>query len=248
MEVLLPLPNTSKIPQTPRIPSWQAVRTDRWKYIRYTNLEGVDEFYDLASDPYEMRNLINDPSAQDALSRFQGRIGAAVEGNVLVAANGLISACPVRHGMIHWPDNPVPEVVQTSDMKAGAVCNSDASRLRRSHRHPHGLHAAFRGRWHHHRTNAHRCFDRPARLIAIDEPAIRREHLEPYHPQRGERLLIKTSNSERCGVDDTFREDYVGVEDCAAKFLVECGIRTIGVELSQPWLHGMTLFPRTSRC
>lgn len=55
-------------PQTSRIPSWQAVRTDRWKYIRYTKLEGVDEFYDLASDPYEMKNLINDPSAQDALS------------------------------------------------------------------------------------------------------------------------------------------------------------------------------------
>jgi N-acetylglucosamine-6-sulfatase len=55
-------------PQAKTMPSWQAIRTDRWKYIRYTNLEGMDEIYDLASDPYEMRNLINDPSAQDVLS------------------------------------------------------------------------------------------------------------------------------------------------------------------------------------
>jgi arylformamidase len=144
---------------------------------------------------------------------------------------------PVRHGMIHWPDNPVPEVVQTSDMKAGAVCNLTRVAF--------GVHTGT-----HMDSMRHFVADGitieqmpidasigPARLIAIDEPAIRREHLEPYHPQRGERLLIKTSNSDRCWVDDTFREDYVGVEDCAAKFLVECGIRTIGVDYLTvaPW-------------
>lgn len=51
-----------------RIPSWQAIRTDRWKYIRYTNLDGMDEFYDLASDPYEMKNLISDPTVEVALA------------------------------------------------------------------------------------------------------------------------------------------------------------------------------------
>jgi arylsulfatase A-like enzyme len=54
-------------PGHPRVPSWQAVRTSRWKYIRYTELDGQDEFYDLASDPGEMRNLMGDPSAQAAL-------------------------------------------------------------------------------------------------------------------------------------------------------------------------------------
>lgn len=37
---------------------YQAVRTERWKYIHYTELEGMDELYDLRIDPYEMRNLI----------------------------------------------------------------------------------------------------------------------------------------------------------------------------------------------
>jgi N-acetylglucosamine-6-sulfatase len=36
---------------------YDAVRTERWKYIRYRELEGMDELYDLRVDPYEMRNL-----------------------------------------------------------------------------------------------------------------------------------------------------------------------------------------------
>ncbi len=43
---------------------YEAVRTDRWKYIRYVDLDGMDELYDLAADPYEMRNLIDDEAAQ----------------------------------------------------------------------------------------------------------------------------------------------------------------------------------------
>jgi N-acetylglucosamine-6-sulfatase len=38
---------------------YHAVRTERYKYIRYTELEGMDELYDLETDPYEMENLID---------------------------------------------------------------------------------------------------------------------------------------------------------------------------------------------
>ena len=38
-----------------------AVRSDRFRYIRYRN--GSEEFYDLESDPYEWTNLAGDPSA-----------------------------------------------------------------------------------------------------------------------------------------------------------------------------------------
>jgi N-acetylglucosamine-6-sulfatase len=34
-----------------------AVRTERHKYIRYRELEGMDELYDLEQDPYELENL-----------------------------------------------------------------------------------------------------------------------------------------------------------------------------------------------
>ena len=36
---------------------YNAVRTRRWKYIRYTELKGMDELYDLERDPYELQNL-----------------------------------------------------------------------------------------------------------------------------------------------------------------------------------------------
>ena len=38
---------------------YQAVRTDRYKYICYTDLQGLDELYDLEADPYEMDNVID---------------------------------------------------------------------------------------------------------------------------------------------------------------------------------------------
>jgi N-acetylglucosamine-6-sulfatase len=44
----------------PRIRGWQAVRTPRWKFIHYTELEGMDELYDLQADRYEMKNLIGE--------------------------------------------------------------------------------------------------------------------------------------------------------------------------------------------
>jgi N-acetylglucosamine-6-sulfatase len=58
-------------PQYPRIPSWQAVRTEQWKYIHYTELEGMDELYDLKADPYELKNLIQEPGARTALATMQ---------------------------------------------------------------------------------------------------------------------------------------------------------------------------------
>jgi len=39
---------------------YKAVRTDRYKYIRYDALRGMDELYDLQADPYELRNLLPD--------------------------------------------------------------------------------------------------------------------------------------------------------------------------------------------
>ncbi len=37
-----------------------ALRTNRYKYIRYAELEGMDELYDLQADPDELHNLLPD--------------------------------------------------------------------------------------------------------------------------------------------------------------------------------------------
>jgi N-acetylglucosamine-6-sulfatase len=51
---------------------YQAVRTERWKYIRYTELEGMDELYDLDKDPFEMHNVIRGDAK--ALRAAQGEL------------------------------------------------------------------------------------------------------------------------------------------------------------------------------
>ena len=50
---------------------YHAVRTQRFKYIRYTELEGMDELYDLKNDPYEMKNEIDSPGYQDVLQQMK---------------------------------------------------------------------------------------------------------------------------------------------------------------------------------
>jgi len=57
-----------------RTPTWQAVRTERWKYIQYKDLPGMDELYDLKKDPYEMKNLIKDSSAQKQLKEMKDEL------------------------------------------------------------------------------------------------------------------------------------------------------------------------------
>jgi N-acetylglucosamine-6-sulfatase len=47
---------------------YQAVRTDRWKYIHYRDLADCDELYDLKSDPYELSNRIGDASLNSTVA------------------------------------------------------------------------------------------------------------------------------------------------------------------------------------
>ena len=46
---------------------YQAVRTERYKYIDYLELSGADELYDLQADPFEMDNLIATDAGQRLL-------------------------------------------------------------------------------------------------------------------------------------------------------------------------------------
>jgi arylsulfatase A-like enzyme len=53
---------------------YQAVRSDRWKWIHYTELKGSDELYDLKADPFELHNLIAEPSAAVALREMKAEL------------------------------------------------------------------------------------------------------------------------------------------------------------------------------
>ncbi|MEZ5288472.1 MAG: sulfatase [Vicinamibacterales bacterium] len=58
---------------------YSAVRTDRYKYIQYRDLTGMDELYDLEADPYEEHNRITDPAAAGLLDTMRGRLTGLLE-------------------------------------------------------------------------------------------------------------------------------------------------------------------------
>lgn len=58
---------------------YKAVRTDRYKYIEYTDLDGMDELYDLQIDPYEMNNLINDSDSVDIVSDMKQELRRLIQ-------------------------------------------------------------------------------------------------------------------------------------------------------------------------
>jgi arylformamidase len=60
--------------------------------------------------------------------------------------------------------------------------------------------------------------------------AVTEAELERHDIQRGERLLFRTSNSERCWSTDDFVEDFVYVSDDAAALLAAREVRLVGID------------------
>ena len=53
---------------------YQAVRNERWKYIHYIDLNGMDELYDLKADPYEMNNLAAGSQTGETEAEMQAKL------------------------------------------------------------------------------------------------------------------------------------------------------------------------------
>jgi N-acetylglucosamine-6-sulfatase len=51
-----------------------AARTARYKYINYRELAGMDELYDLSTDPYEETNIITRPNARETLQQMEAEL------------------------------------------------------------------------------------------------------------------------------------------------------------------------------
>ena len=75
---------------------YKAVRNERWKYIHYFELEGMDELYDLKTDPYEMRNIIHQPGAANALEEMKREMKQLVEARPLVVPGELAVSVTAR--------------------------------------------------------------------------------------------------------------------------------------------------------
>jgi choline-sulfatase len=56
-----------------RIPAFEGLRTDRYKYVRYVDEENYEFLHDLKEDPYELVNLAKDPKYGKTLKQFRQR-------------------------------------------------------------------------------------------------------------------------------------------------------------------------------
>jgi N-acetylglucosamine-6-sulfatase len=54
---------------------YRAVRTERWKYVHWTQHPDLDELYDLEADPYEMDNRFDDPSLESVRVDLREELG-----------------------------------------------------------------------------------------------------------------------------------------------------------------------------
>ena len=71
----------------------------------------------------------------------------------------------------------------------------------------------------------------PARIIESKASvSIQVDELIPYDIQPGERIIFKTSNSEKCYHTDDFINDYVYLSTEAAHFLVEKKVSVAGID------------------
>src|SRR3954454_8999457 len=131
--------------------------------------------------------------------------------------------------MPHWPTDPAPDVHRVADMDAGEVCNVTAISMA-AHTGTHidaPLHFIATGD-----SVDHMPLDvavGEARVITIDDPeVVTREELERHEPHRGERLLLKTANSDRCWRRNCFLKKFVHLNVDAARYLAKRGIRLVG--------------------
>jgi len=53
---------------------YQAVRTERHKYVHYLELPGMDELYDLQTDPYELDNLMGSPRERELVPALKAEL------------------------------------------------------------------------------------------------------------------------------------------------------------------------------
>ncbi len=57
---------------------YRAIRTQRWKLIRYLELDGMDELYDLQADPFELHNRIGEAGHAGTLAELNRELGALI--------------------------------------------------------------------------------------------------------------------------------------------------------------------------
>ena len=138
---------------------------------------------------------------------------------------------PVRNGMVHWPGDPQFCIERVMDQEHGHDYTVSRMSL--------GVHTGTHMDAPMHSIPGGLAIEEmpldacvgPARVIRIDDAeSVKRAELIPYKIGAGERVLFRTANSGQSWATDAFDEDFVYISHDAAAYLVECGVRAVGVD------------------
>jgi arylformamidase len=138
---------------------------------------------------------------------------------------------PLKTGMVHWPGDPGVKIERVRDAEKGDR-NTLSELCMGAHTGTH-MDAPL------HFIRGGAGIDQlpldiamgQARVIEIDDgESIKLEELQKHEIGRGERILLKTSNSSYAWQRSGFVEDFVYISLEAARSLVESGVSLIGVD------------------
>jgi arylformamidase len=138
---------------------------------------------------------------------------------------------PLRSGMVHWPGDPAVSIELVAAMARGDDADVTALNI--------GAHTGTHMDAPSHFVPGAASLDAldpdavlgPARVISITDPvAVTAAELERHGIEPGERLLFRTSNSDRCWSTDDFVEDFVYISEDAAALLAERRVRLVGID------------------
>lgn len=139
---------------------------------------------------------------------------------------------PLATGMVHWPGDPAPSFERISEMEQGEDANVTLCRMT--------AHTGTHMDAPKHFLAAGEGIDRfplevgigRARVLSLSVGlrAIGRTELEGKDIQPGERVLLKTRNSERRWDNRDFQTDFVALNASGAAFLRNAGVVLVGVD------------------
>ena len=148
-----------------------------------------------------------------------------------VSSQWLDVSVPIYTGMVFYPEDPSTEIEQLTDVHKGDVCTISRIKM--------GTHTGTH-------IDAPKHFlpggdgaekiplDNligPARVIEIKDPkAVKAEELRGHKLGVGERLLFKTSNSERLWETSQFVPGAVGIAEDAASYLASLNTLAVGID------------------
>ena len=133
--------------------------------------------------------------------------------------------------MVHWPGDPPFHIERDKDLDKGDAATVSKMSL--------GVHTGTHMDAPLHFIPNARSIDTmpldatigPARVIPIrDTQSIKRDELKEHSIGAGDRILFKTINSAQVWNSDAFAETFVYISQDAARYLVECGVRLVGVD------------------